>query len=440
MASVYAFMYAPGVYPFWHTRMKRTEIKRRPLADTVLARLEPEATKYRESYGVDRLYFVVTPSGRKRWEMRYKKPDTGRWAWMGIGSYPECTAKRARELATRAFALVQQGIDPVEHRRAMQQASQEDDTNLFRHTAEEWFRRKEQMGRADKTLAGMRIWLDNDALPALGDRPIDEITRAQCRELQKRIEKRGAFNTAKKSRGWLNQIFGYAIAHELTDNNPASNLLDAAAVAPQGGHYPHLTESELPDFLRALRASSSRQTVLTAAWMVIYTASRPGMVRFAEWREIDLDKRLWVIGAEKMKMRRDHVVTLSRQVVELIEELRPLTGESRYLFPGDGSKLPVISDAAINICFRKIGYRGRMTGHGSRHTAKTLLAEHGWPNDWSEIQLAHRLPGLEGTYNQAKYLEPRARMMQWYCDYLDALEAGMTDEQRKAFDAEVIRH
>ena len=417
--------------------MKRTAIKRRPLADTVLASLEPEDKEYRESYGRDRLYFVVNPSGRKRWEMRYKKPETGRWGWMGLGPYPEVTAKVARQRADEAFALVQQGIDPVKQRKEQQRLEQEAEGNLFIVTAEEWFARKQQMGRAPKTLDGIRLWLDNDALPALGHLPIERITRAQCRELQKRIEERAAFNTAKKSRGWLNQIFGYAIAHERTDNNPASNLLDVAAVAPSGSSYPHLLESELPDFLRALRASTSRQVVLTAAWMVVYSASRPGMVRFAEWEEIDLGKKLWVIGADKMKMRRDHVVTLPTQVVELLKELRELTGDNRYLFPGDGSKLPVISDAAINTCFNKIGYKGRMTGHGSRHTAKTLLSEHGWPSDWTEIQLAHKLPGMEGTYNKANYLKWRAEMMQWYCDYLDALESGMTDEQREAFDARV---
>lgn len=435
---LYAIVYASQENPIWRTRMKRTEIKRRPLADTVLAGLEPEATKYRESYGLDRLYFVVTPSGRKRWEMRYKSPESGRWCWLSLGSYPDVSAKMARQRGDEVFALVQQGIDPAAHRKQQQRSDLEAETNRFKATAEEWYQHKMQLGRATKTLKGMRYWLDNDALPALGELPLERISRKDCSELQKAIEARGAFNTSEKSRTWLKGIFGYAIAHDRCENNPASNLGDLAAAPPREKPYPYLLEPDLPDFLRALRNSTSRQVVLSAAWMVVYTASRPGMVRFAEWEEIDLKKGLWVIGAEKMKMRREHVITLPCQLVALLEELQGLTGESRHLFPGDGDNSPVISDAAINLCFAKIGYKGLMTGHGSRHTAKTLLSEHGWPRDWSEMQLAHRLPGLEGTYNQASYLKQRMAMMQWYCDYLDALEIGMTHEQRNAFDAKVL--
>lgn len=404
--------------------MKRDQIKRRPLADTVLAKLEPESREYRESFGLDRLYFVVAPSGRKRWELRYKKPATGRWAWMGLGGYPDTSAKRARAQAQEAIGLLDSGIDPVEHRKGGQE-------HPLSEVAEDWYRDKADRGRAEKTLRGMRYWLDNDALPALGEKPINRVTRRDCAALQESIEQRGAFNTAEKSRTWLNQIFGRGIALGYTENNPASNLADIAAQAPQEKRYPHLLEAELPEFLRALRASPSKMIVKAAAWMVVLSASRPGMVRWAEWTELDGD--VWRVPGEKMKMRRDHVVPLTRQMMELIEALRPLTGRSRYLFPGEGAKTPVISDMAINTCFARMGYKGRMTGHGSRHTAKTLLAEHGWPANWTEAMLAHTKKGLEGIYNQADYLHHRWQMMQWYCDYLDALEQGITEEDRVAF-------
>ncbi|WP_251976691.1 tyrosine-type recombinase/integrase [Salinicola avicenniae] len=404
--------------------MKRDQIKRRPLADTVLAKLEPEAREYRENYGVDRLYFVVTPFGRKRWELRYKKPHTGKWAWMGLGGYPDTSAKQARGKAKQITELLADGIDPIEHKSGAHE-------HPFREVAETWYRDKLDRGRAEKTLKGMRYWLDNDALPAFGDKAIQRVTRRDCAKVQEAIETRGAFNTAEKSRTWLNQIFGRAIAQGHTENNPASNLADIAAQPPKEERYPHLLEPELPEFLQALRASPSKTIVRTAAWMVVRTASRPGMVRWAEWSE--LDGKVWRVPAEKMKMRRDHVVPLTRQVLELLEKLRPFTGRSRYLFPGEGEKSPVISDMAINTCFSRLGYKGRMTGHGSRHTAKTLLAEHGWPADWTEAMLAHTKKGLEGIYNQAEYLRYRKRMMQWYCDYLDALEAGMTDQDRERF-------
>lgn len=413
--------------------MKRTAIKRRPLADTVLSTLEPEDKEYRESYGTDRLYFVVSPSGRKRWEVRYKKPSTGRWAWMGLGSYPDTTAKAARKAAMDAAELVADGVDPVEHRQLQKKGVD----NTFRQTAQEWYQHKIALKRSATTLKQMRLWLERDAYPALAEKPIDKISRADCAALQTSIERRGAFETAHKSRSWLSQIFGFAIAHGRTENNPASNLSDIAAAKPKQKQFPHLMENELPGFLRSLRTTSSGPVVVTAAWMVVRTASRPGMVRWAEWSEIEGD--VWRIPADKMKMRRDHVVPLSRQVVEMLEELKPMTGYSRYLFAGSGGKVPVISDAAINSCFAKIGYKLKMTGHGSRHTAKTLLSEHGWPKEWTEMQLAHKPPGLEGVYNKAAYLKQRRIMMNWYSDYLDALEAGMSEDKRREFAERVIR-
>ncbi|WP_129141471.1 tyrosine-type recombinase/integrase [Modicisalibacter coralii] len=415
--------------------MKRKAIKRRPLADTVLSTLEPEEREYRESYGMDRLYFVVSPSGRKRWEVRYKKPSNGKWAWMGVGSYPDTTAKAARRSAMDVAELVAEGIDPVQHRKMEREGVEA----TFEQTTREWYQHKVASGLAEGTLIQVRRWMKNDALPHLGRLPIAKVTRADCAKLQTFIEARGSFEVADKSRAWLNQIFGYAIALGRTDNNPASNLADIAAKPPEVEHYPHLLEQELPHFLQQLRKTTGGPVVKTAAWMVVRTASRPGMVRWAEWSEIDLKEGLWTVPGEKMKMRRDHIVPLSPQVVEMLEALAPITGHSRYLFAGGGAKVPVISDMAINSLFRRAGYKRRMTGHGSRHTAKTLLSEHGWPKAWTEMQLAHKPPGLEGTYNKAAYLNQRRVMMGWYCDYLDALESGMTEEQKQSF-AERVMH
>lgn len=407
--------------------MKRADIKRRPLADTVLASLEPEAKEYRESYGIDRIYFVVNQSGRKRWEWRYKKPATGKWSWLGLGTYPDVSAKGARAKAMAASDLLDQGIDPAAP------AHSKPATPLFEEIAEIWYGKKERAGRALKTLKSIRYAMDNDVIPAIGSTPIDEVTRRQCAELQASIEHRGAHNTSEKVRSWLNQIFGMAIAMGLCENNPASNLADIAEHAPRSQQYPHLLEPELPGFLTALRNSPSKVMAVTAAWIVVRTSSRPGMVRFAEWSEFDFDAQLWSVPAAKMKMRRDHIVPLSDQVVADLANLQRYTGRSRYLFPSEGVKSDVMSDATINKVFALVGYKGRMTGHGSRHTCKTLLSEHGWPDAWSEVQLAHTKEGLRAVYDKAAYLEQRRRMMQWYSDYLDALETGMTETQRKAF-------
>lgn len=415
--------------------MKRSEIKRRPLADTTLASLEPEATAYRELDG-DGLYFRVKPNGTKSWELRYKKPD-GKWSWHGLGGYPDMSGAMAREKAREAKRLVSSGTDPVQHKIAQREAREAASANTFAAAAEYWFQRKAQDGRAESTLRLMRGYLDNDVLPALGDKLLTEITRRDCADLQERIEARGALNTRDKIRVALRQIFSQAIARGLCENNPASELGAIAAPTPKAKQYPHLLEPELPAFLQALRRSTSRTPARVATWLVLWTASRPGVVRYAEWSEIDFERALWSIPADKMKARRDHVTPLCRQALEALRELHRMTGRGRYLFPGIGAKKPVISENTINLTLNKVGYKGRLVGHGSRHTASTLLREHGWGKDFVEAQLAHKEQGMAGVYNQAAYLEQRRAMLQWYADYLDALEAGMTPAQRADFDAMV---
>ncbi|WP_163557605.1 tyrosine-type recombinase/integrase [Halomonas sp. NO4] len=419
--------------------MKRTAIKRRPLADTVLAKLEPEDREYREAYGVDRLYFVVSPSGRKRWEVRYKKPDTGRWAWLGIGAYPDTSVKLARSRAQEVAETVSHGEDPLEKRRQEKAEKSSDRMAPWSVTAEEWLEHKLKEGVNDEYERHVRGWLDNDALPILGRIPISRVTRADCVRVQQRIEKRNALERARKMRVWLRAIFRYAIAHDRCDHNPAADMGVVARRKTPSKPFAHLLESDLPGFLQALRQVSSGTIVSTAVWVVVHTASRPAMVRWMHWDEIDLDNAIWTIPAERMKSSRDHLVPLTRQVIELLEGVRPLANRRGYVFPSrNGSKTPVLSSSAINNCIDLAGYKGRMTGHGSRHTAKTLLSEHGWPRDWTEMQLAHALPGLEGVYNKAAWIKPRSIMMQWYSDYLDALEAGITQEMIDEFDARII--
>ncbi|SDL77236.1 Integrase [Modicisalibacter muralis] len=410
--------------------MKRSQIKRRPLADTVLASLEPEASDYRELDG-NGLYFRVRKNGSKSWNLRYKRPN-GKWAWLGLGGFPAVSGKAARKEAQRLNDIAADGIDLAVYKQGLQEQ------HLFAPAAEDWYQAKVNAGRAFGTTRQMRLYLDSDILPAIGKKALGAVTRADCTKIQEGLEKRGAHNVAKKTRSWINQIFSRAIAQGKCELNPASELKHIAAEAPQTTHYPHLLEPAFPEFLHALRGSRSRIISITAVWLVLRTASRPGMVRLAEWSEIDLDEALWSISAEKMKMRRDQLVPLSRQSVEDLRLLHEITGRSKWVFPGNGPKNPTLSENTINKVIAMVGYKGKLVGHGSRHTASTLLREHGWHKDLVEAQLAHKEKGVAGIYNQAAYIGKRRTMMQWYSDYLDALEHGMTDEQRKRFSSQVI--
>lgn len=212
-------------------KMKRKDIKRRPLSDTALSGLEPEATAYREKDG-DGLYFRVKPNGTKSWELRYKKPD-GKWSWHGLGGYPDLSGAMACEKARAAKRLVASGTDPVQHKAAQRVAKETAGADTFGAAAEYWYQRKAQDGRAASTLRLMRGYLDNDVLPALGSKLLIDITRRDCANLQESIEARGALNTRDKIRVALRQIFSQAIARGLCEHNPASELGAIAAPTPK---------------------------------------------------------------------------------------------------------------------------------------------------------------------------------------------------------------
>ncbi|MBK4999557.1 integrase arm-type DNA-binding domain-containing protein [Pseudomonas sp. S31] len=381
------------------------------------------------------LGLLVHPNGSKYWHFRYTY--RGRAMKMSLGVWPVVSLQEARDKAAECRRLVKIDINPGAKARADKREKREAGLNTFKRAAEYWYQFKADSGRAQATLKKIRDYLDKDLLPALGSKQLEEITRADCARLQASIEKRGAFNVADKARTWLKQIFSQAIARGLCEHNPASELHTIALAPPPTLHYPHLHENELPEFLQALSRTTSRLPARVAAWMAILTAARPGMVRYAAWEDIDFEEGTWTVPAERMKMRRDYVTPLPHQLIAKLVELHRLTGRSRYLFPGNGNKRAVLCENTINLVFVKIGYQGRLVSHGVRHTASTLLREHGWLKDHVESQLAHVEGGIAGEYNQALYMTQRRIMMQWYADYLDALREGMTPDLRDQLDARV---
>jgi len=398
--------------------MKRSQIKRRPLADSVLNSLEPDTKDYQERDS-EGLYFRVKTNGGKSWVLRYKRPN-GKWAWKGLGGFPGVSGRLAREKAKELLTLVSNGEDL-----ALLDKTEEPKV-MFKDAAEEWYDRKVKAGRVKGSLKQYRLYLDKDIYPVIGTKPLDEVTRADCARIQSNMEARGAHGIASKVRLWINQIFSLAIGQGKCELNPASELRHIAEQRPQEKPHPHLLEPELPEFLKALRQSQSKRTTVIMTRLVLRTACRPGMARYAEWSEINLSNALWTIPADKMKMRRDHIIPLASQTIEELTEQRQYSGANRYVFPGFGPKNPTMSENTINKCLRLVGYKSKLVGHGSRHTASTLLREHGWHRDFVEMQLAHVEGGVAGVYNQAQYLEQRKQMMQWYADYLDYLEFGGT--------------
>lgn len=396
--------------------------------------LKPKTSTYRVQ-DEKNLYIQIKPTGAKSWMFRYTKPD-GKRSWMGLGPYPAVSAAEARNKAAGFRAAVAKDIDPIKEKQTSKAARATAQTNTFAVVAEAWYRYKVPAW-SEATASKCRDYLDKDILPALGARPIASIEAKETADLVESIEKRQAFNVAQKVRQWLKAIFSYAIAKGFAKYNPASELGSIAAKGPDAKNHSNLREPELPDFLRALSAYGGNPMTIMAARLVLLTACRPGVVRAAEWSEFDFKEERWNIPAAKMKMRRLHVVPLPRQAMEILSELRSITGTYQYLFPGQGGygkrAGKIMSEGTINQAFARIGYKGRMTGHGSRHTASTLLNEHAsaqnFDDKWIDAQLAHKeknkeAPDMRKLYNHAEYLEHRRAMMQWYADYLDLLERG----------------
>ena len=395
--------------------MKRSAIKRRPMADSVLKTLEPESKAYRELDG-NGLYIEVKASGTKSWLLRYKRSD-GKWSWLGLGGFPTVSGKGARKKAGEMLGAIADGEDLQLYKAVVHEIT-------FKEIAEEWYQRKLTAGRAVGTTRQMRIYLDKDVLPFIGDKAIDKVTRGDCAAIQKSLEDRGAYVIAGKISRWLRQIYSLAIGQGKCETNPASELGQVAQDKPLERQYPHLLEPELPGFLKALRQSQARFNSLVLLRLMMRTACRPGVARFAEWTELDLVKGEWTIPGPKMKMRRDYVTPLSTQTLEDLRELKEITGRDRYVLPGFGPKNPTMSENTVKKVIAQTGYEGRIVSHGFRHTASTLLREHGWDKDFVEAQLAHKEPGVAGVYNKAQYFEKRREMVQWYNDYLDLLETG----------------
>lgn len=272
--------------------------------------------------------------------------------------------------------------------------------------------------------------------PSLGTRPVDEIHAPEVVKMIKIIEERGALDIAKRSLQTCGQIFRYAIAHGYATRNPATDIRpgDILTVRKKQ-HYARLDAKELPDLLRHIEVYQGSSVTRLAMKLMAMTFVRTSELIGARWEEFDLDNARWDIPSGRMKMRTPHIVLLSRQTVQLLRTLHTLTGHRELLFPGDRDHKKPMSNNTILKALERMGYKGRMTGHGFRGIASTVLHEQGWPHEHIELQLAHQeRDDTSAAYNHAQYLKPRAEMMQWWSDYLDqcVTEVPMSGLKEKA--------
>lgn len=384
------------------------------------AKAEDKPRKLADEKG---LFLLITPKGGKWWRLKYR--FGGKEKLLSLGVYGDVSLKAARERRDEARRLLAEGIDPGHHRKTAKRMQSERAANSFETVAREWFSKFSPAWAAGHSEKIIRR-LERDVFPWIGGRPIAEISAPELLDVLRRIEERGAVETAHRAKQNAGQIFRFAIATGRAVRDPSGDLRGALTPwKPQ--HYPAITDpKEIGPLLRAMDGFTGTFPVKCALKLAPMLLVRPGELRQAEWAEINLDAATWEIPAAKMKMRAAHMVPLPSQAVEILRQLHPLTGNSRFVFPGMHDHERPMSDAAVNAALRRLGYsREIMTGHGFRAMARTVLDEIlGFRPDWIEHQLAHAVKDPNGrAYNRTAHLKQRQEMMQKWADYLDSLKA-----------------
>ncbi|EOX8139548.1 integrase arm-type DNA-binding domain-containing protein [Escherichia coli] len=385
-----------------------------PLNDMQIRRAKPEAKAYTLGDGQG-LSLLIEPNGSKSWRFRYR--FAGKPKMISLGVYPTITLADARSRRDDARKLVAEGKNPSEVRKEQKIALQTESESAFEKIATEWHQMKSAKwseGYASDIMEAFQ----NDIFPYVGTRPIGEIKPLELLNVLRKIEKRGALEKMRKVRQRCSEVFRYAIATGRAEFNPAADLSSALDVH-QSNHFPFLKADEIPDFLRALDGYTGSRLVLIATKLLMITGVRTIELRAALWSEFDLDNGIWEIPAERMKMRRSHLVPLSVQALDLLNELKIMTGNYRYVFPGRNDPNKPMSEASINQLIKRIGYGGKVTGHGFRHMMSTILHENNYDSKWIELQLAHvDKNSIRGTYNHAQYISQRRIMLDFYSFFI----------------------
>ncbi len=385
-----------------------------PLTDTKIKNVK---AKEKDLLLTDRdgLYLAVKKSGSKIW--RYRKLMKGKPIMLSIGPYPEISLADARKTCLEYNKLVVQGIHP--------RAQPEEASDSFETVAREWHAKKSTAWSENHAVRIMR-GLESNVFPWIGQAPINSITPPALLQVIRRIEARGTIETAHRDLSVCGQVFRYGVASGYCERDVAADLRGALTPVVHKNHAAILEVQAIGELLRSIEAYQGSHIVRCALRLLPYVFVRPGELRNAEWTEFNFKSAEWRIPPEKMKARRMHIVPLSRQALEIIQnDLQPLTGSGPYLFPGRVSARPM-SENTLNAALRAMGYeKGRMTGHGFRSIASTFLNEAAWHRDAIERQLAHAEGNeVRAAYLHADFLAERRQMMQWWADALDQIRDG----------------
>ncbi|EFT3717933.1 tyrosine-type recombinase/integrase [Salmonella enterica] len=384
----------------------------RPLTNTEVLRakaLEKDLTLH----DGDGLFLIVKTSGKKLWRFRYQRPATKQRTMMGLGAFPALSLADARGLRADYLALLANGIDPQIQAEVAEEEQKIALDSIFSTVAANWFKLKSKSVTPDYA---KDIWrsLEKDVFPAIGETPIQQIKARTLVEALEPIKARGALETVRRLVQRINEIMIYAVNTGLIDANPASGI-GMAFEKPKKQNMPTLRPEELPKLMRSLIMSNlSVPTRCLIEWQLL-TLVRPSEASGARWAEIDLDKKLWTIPAERMKAKREHIVPLSPQALDILEVMKPISAHREHIFPSRNDPKQSMNSQTANAALKRIGYGGKLVAHGLRSIASTALNEQGFNADVIEAALAHSDKNeVRRAYNRSIYLTQRFELMDWW--------------------------
>lgn len=392
------------------------------LSDREVQAIKPSDKPFKRADG-NGLFLLINPNGAKLWRFKYRV--AGKEKLMALGEYPATSLAMARKAREDARSLLAQDIDPMAVRQREKLERRAAVENSFLSVATTWW---DQWRTTRSSRHADHVWrrFQLDVFPAIGSRPVGAIDAPELVAMIKKIDKRGAGELARRALQTTGAVFRYAIAHGLATRNPAVEISAADVLAPRTtSNMARISARELPDLLQRIEIYEGAALTRLAMKLMAHTFVRTGELIGARWAEIDLEAARWDIPASRMKMKTPHIVPLSRQAISILSDLKLISEHREFVFPGNRNPRESMSNGAILGALRRMGYKGRMTGHGFRGLASTLLHEQGFDHAHIETQLAHQERNeVSAAYNHALYLRQRAVMMQAWSDYLDRVRRG----------------
>ena len=392
------------------------------LSDVKVKAAKPKEKDYILTDG-NGLQMRVRINGSKLWNFNYIQPVTKKRINMGLGTFPEVSLAQARKRTVEARELVAQGLDPKEKRDAERHAKKAATEHTFENISAAWFELKKD---SVTPAYAEDIWrsLTLHVFPDLATTPISAITAPKVINLLRLLESKGSLETVKRLTQRLNEIMTYGVNSGLIHANPLSGIRSVFK-KPKKKNMAALAPDELKELMVSIANASIKRTTRCLIEWQLHTMTRPAEAATSRWADIDFEKKIWTIPAERMKKRRIHIIPLTEQALTLLEAIKPYSGHREYVFPADRDPRTHCNSQTANMALKRMGFEGRLVSHGMRSMASTILNEHGWDSELIEVALAHvDKDEVRSAYNRADYIERRRPMMAWWSEHVEQAATG----------------